>query len=245
MDTERATSFGAETGNYDAGRPEYPADAVAWLLDPLPSGTRRVADIGAGTGKLTRALVALGAETVAIDPDAAMLAALSRNLPDVPVHVGTAESLPLADASVDAAVFGQSWHWVDQASASREVGRVVRPGGVIGAIWNVRDERVDWVRRLTAIMHGSPAEQMVAEGGPRFAAPFGGVESWRGEWSRPMTRAQLHAMARSRSYIITAPAEEKDRVAREMDALFDEIGLVGEGTVDLPYVTVAFRARRG
>ncbi|WP_424936537.1 MULTISPECIES: class I SAM-dependent methyltransferase [Bacteria] len=244
MDTERATSFGAETGNYDAGRPEYPADAVAWLLDPLPSGTRRVADIGAGTGKLTRALVLLGAEAVAIDPDAAMLAALSRNLPDVPVHVGTAESLPLADASVDAAVFGQSWHWVDQASASREVGRAVRPGGVIGAIWNVRDERVDWVRRLTAIMHGSPAERMVADGGPRFVAPFGGVESWRGEWSRPMTRAQLHAMARSRSYIITAPAEEKERVAREMDALFDEIGLVGEGTVDLPYVTVAFRARR-
>ena len=244
--TQRATSFGAESGSYEKGRPEYPADAVAWLLEPLAKGTRAVVDIGAGTGKLTRAVLALGGtDVVAVDPDPQMLATLQENAPGVPVLEGTAEGLPLGDAVADAAVLGQAWHWVDPVRASREIGRVVRPGGVLGLIWNVRDDRVEWVRRLTAIMHGSAAEEMIAEDGVRVADPFGVLERWRGEWSRPMTREQLHAMARSRSYVITAAEEEKQRIAREMDALFDDLGLAEGRTIDLPYVTAAFRAVRG
>ncbi|MDR6865594.1 SAM-dependent methyltransferase [Microbacterium resistens] len=244
MSVERATSFGAATGSYDVGRPEYPQDAVDWLLDGLPEGARHVADVGAGTGKLTRALLATGADVIAVDPDSEMLAALRRNLPDVPTSVGTAERLPLDDASVDAVVLGQAWHWVEPIAASAEIGRVVRPGGTLGAIWNVRDDRVDWVQRLTAIMHGSPAEQMVAYGGPRFAEPFGEMQTRRWEWSREMTREQLHEMARSRSAVITASAEEKERIEREMDALFDDLGLAPGRTIAMPYVTAAFRATR-
>ncbi|MCI1020271.1 class I SAM-dependent methyltransferase [Microbacterium sp. C5A9] len=247
MSVDRATSFGAEAANYEAGRPDYPFDAVAWMLDPMPEGSRRIVDVGAGTGKLTGVLAhAPGAQVVAVDPDPEMLDALRRSVPGIPTFQGSAERMPLPDASVDAAVLGQAWHWVEPVAASRELGRVVRPGGVLGLIWNIRDERSDWVRRLTDIMHSSPAENMVngpGSEGPRIAAPFTRVETRRWEWSRPMTRTQLHQMALSRSYLITAPADERAAIVRGMDALFDEIGLV-DGTIDLPYVTHAFRAVR-
>ena len=245
MADEQATSFGAEAGNYEHGRPEYPFAAVAWMLEPMPSGARRIADVGAGTGKLTRALrAAPDAEVVAVDPDPAMLATLRGAVPGVPTFVGTAEQMPLPDASVDAVVLGQAWHWVEPLAASAEIGRVVRSGGVLGLIWNIRDERQEWVRRLTAIMHGSAAEEMLAAGDPQIAAPFGVMEQDLWEWTRPITRAQLHSMAASRSYVITASDEEKSRIRREMDALFDELGLDDDGTIDLPYVTRAFRAVR-
>lgn len=245
MGVERATSFGAESGNYERGRPEYPAEAVAWMLAPLDGADAAVIDIGAGTGKLTRAVLARPGTTItAVDPDAEMLATLRGVLPDVPGLLGSAEQLPLPDAAADAAVLGQAWHWVEPIAASQEIGRVVRPGGVLGLIWNVRDERVDWVRRLSGIMKGSPAEQMIAENRVRVAAPFGGPEEQRWEWKRAMSRPELHAMARSRSYVITSPPEEKARIAREMDALFDELGLDDGTTIDMPYLTAAYRSIR-
>lgn len=245
MSGERATSFGAEAQSYELGRPDYPFEAVAWMLELLPEGSHRIADVGAGTGKLTRVLAkAPDAELVAVDPDPQMLATLRESTPGVPTFVGSAERMPLPDASVDAVVLGQAWHWVDPVEASAEIGRVVRRGGLLGLIWNIRDERTEWVRRLTEIMHSSPAERMVnGPTGPSVAAPFGSLESRRWEWNRPMTREQLHHMAFSRSYLITAPKEERAQIRRDMDALFDEGGL-GAGTIDLPYVTTAFRAVR-
>ncbi|MCT1479716.1 class I SAM-dependent methyltransferase [Microbacterium sp. p3-SID336] len=246
MTDDKATSFGAQASSYEAGRPEYPFEAVAWMLERMPDGARRIADVGAGTGKLTRALVAAGdAEVVAVDPDPAMLSALQDAVPGVPTFLGTAERMPLPDASVDAVVLGQAWHWVEPVAASAEVGRVTRAGGVLGLIWNLRDDRVDWVRRLTDIMHGSNAEVMLAAGDPVVAAPFAPLEQERWEWNRPITRDLLHRMASSRSDIITADDTEKERIRQRMDALFDELGLHGDDTIELPYVTRAFRARRG
>ncbi|MBO0979272.1 class I SAM-dependent methyltransferase [Microbacterium sp. SD291] len=245
MGDERATSFGAEAGSYEAGRPEYPFEAVAWMLETMPEGVRRIADVGAGTGKLTRALAnAPDAEVVAIDPDPTMLAALRDRVPGIPTFAGTAEHLPLPDASVDAVVLGQAWHWVDPVAASAEIGRAVRPGGVLGLIWNIRDERADWVRRLTEIMHSSPAENMVnGPHGPQVSEPFGELESGSWEWNRAMSRTELHQMAFSRSYLITAAEDERTLIRRRMDDLFDELGL-GDGTIDLPYITTAFRTTR-
>lgn len=241
-----STSFGAEAHNYELGRPDYPFDAVAWMLEKLPADSRRIADVGAGTGKLTRVLAtAPDAEIVAIDPDPAMLQTLREAQPGIPTFVGTAERLPLPDASVDAVVLGQAWHWVDVPSGSAEIGRVLRSGGVLGLIWNIRDEREPWVQRLTRIMHGSNAEIMLAQGGPIVAEPFGALEEKTWEWTRPITRDLLHRMASSRSYVITADAEEKTRIRQEMDQLFDELGLDDDSTIDLPYVTRAFRAFRG
>lgn len=245
MAEDMATSFGAQAGDYELGRPEYRFEAVAWMLEQMPADSRRVADVGAGTGKLTRVLAqAPDAEVVAIDPDPEMLATLRGAVPGVPTFVGTAEQLPLPDASVDAVVLGQAWHWVDPVAGSAEIGRAVRSGGVLGLIWNIRDDRVEWVRRLTEIMHGSHAEIMLAEGDPVVAAPFGPLEQERWEWVRPVTRDVLHRMAASRSYIITAPDEEKARIRRDLDELFDELDLHGGATIDLPYVTRAYRAVR-
>lgn len=246
MGDSRATSFGAEADSYEAARPDYPFEAVAWMLECMPEGSRRLADVGAGTGKLTQVVVeARDAEVVAIDPDATMLAKLREQVPGVPTFLGTAEALPLPDASVDAVVLGQAWHWVDPVTASAEIGRVVRPGGTLGLIWNARDGRVDWVRRLTAIMRASAAEEMLDAGGPTVAPPFGSPDGERWEWRRPMTRAQLHRMAASRSHLITASESERASIRRGMDDLFDELGLDEESSIDVPYVTWAFRALRG
>lgn len=242
-----SVSFGRAAQEYESGRPGYPAEAVGWMLQPAAADRPRrlqVADVGAGTGKLTRSLLEHGADVVAIDPDAAMLDALRRSAPAVPTLRGTGELLPLPDASVDAVVFGQAWHWVEPGAASREVARVLRRGGVLGLIWNIRDERVPWVAELTRIMRGSHAEEMLAEGPPPVREPFGRPEERSWEWARPVTRETLTAMVASRSYIITAASEERARIERECAQLFDRIGATGEATVDLPYVTRAFRVRR-
>lgn len=240
---EMARSFGGAADTYEAGRPEYPADAVRFLLGHLGDHPR-VADVGAGTGKLTRMLVGLGADAVAVEPDAGMLRTFAASVPGVPMRLGSAEELPLDDGSMDAVVFGQAWHWVEPGAASREAARVLRPGGVLGLIWNLRDEHVDWVARMTAVMHPSSAEAMFADDGPRVATPFGGLERSRFRWTRSMSRADLFAMVRSRSYIITAAPEERARIEAELSDLFDEIGALGDARIELPYVTEAFRATR-
>ncbi len=243
---EMSMSFGAAAGTYETGRPDYPIQAVDWMLQPVVGGERRirVADVGAGTGKLSRAAVELGAEVVAVDPDPKMLAVLHENVHGVPTFVGSAERLPLPDASVDAVLVGQAWHWVDPRAGASEAARVLRAGGVLGLIWNIRDDSVPWVARLTEIMHGSHAEEMLAEGDPSVTAPFEAVERAEWRWSRPMNRETLFAMARSRSYIITAAPGDRAAIESGLEALFDEIGAVGDSVVDLPYVTRAYRTVR-
>ncbi|MDQ1128136.1 class I SAM-dependent methyltransferase [Microbacterium sp. SORGH_AS_0888] len=236
-----ARSFGAVAGQYESGRPDYPVEAVAWLLEPLGDDPR-VVDLGAGTGKLTRAIRAAGAAVTAVDPDAEMLAELRRQAPGVDTVVGTGESLPLADGSVDAVLSGQAWHWVDPVAGSAEVGRVLRAGGVFGPIWNVRDDRDPLVRRLTAIMRGSAAEELVAAGGPAPHPPFAAFERRTWEWGRGLDRQQLQDMVASRSYIITSEPAERERILGEVGALFDAES--AEGVLTLPYRTEAFRARR-
>jgi SAM-dependent methyltransferase len=241
-----STSFGRAAATYEAGRPEYPVAAVEWMLEPAASRTPlRVADVGAGTGKLTRAVLALGADVVAVDPDPAMLGQLRAGLPDVRTVEGSAERMPLPDASVDAVVLGQAWHWVAPDAGSREIGRVLAPEGVLGLIWNIRDEGVPWVARLTEIMHGSNAEQLIAEGGPRVADPFDELERREWAWSRRMSPEAVLDMVRSRSYVITARPEERARIEREVvEHVAQHPSAGADGTIEMPYVTHAFRAIR-
>lgn len=241
---EMSQSFGAQSAAYEAGRPEYPGEAVMWMLEPL-DGRPRVADVGAGTGKLLRSILrARDVDAIAVEPDKAMLAALASASPDVETYVGTAEHLPLPDASVDAVVLGQAWHWVEAVTASLEIGRVVRTGGVLGLIWNVRDERVPWVKKLTAIMHGSSAEEMIASGEIPLHAPFGALEEKTWEWRRPMTRGDILSMAQSRSYLITAGDDERKQIMAGIESLLDDEGVIDDAVVQMPYVTKAYRAVR-
>src|SRR6185437_16604561 len=115
-------------------------------LEPAPGP--RLLDLGAGTGKLTGTLLALGAEVIAVEPDPAMLAQLQRVLPDVPAPAGTAEALPLPDGSVDAVLCGNAMHWFDLDRAGPEIARVLSPVGVLAGLWNLLDDRVDWVAGL-------------------------------------------------------------------------------------------------
>jgi SAM-dependent methyltransferase len=243
---EMARSFGVAASTYESGRPDYPVEAVRWMLDPVVDSETsiRVVDVGAGTGKLTRVVEALGAQTVALDPDTDMLARLHAELPAIPTFLGTAERMPLPDASVDAVVLAQAWHWVDVGAASAEAGRVLRSGGVLGLIWNVRDESVDWVSEMSDIMHSSNAEIMIAEGGPVVGEPFGGLERRSWSWTRPMTRDALFDMARSRSYLITAEPGDRARIEPELAVLFDRIGATEDAVIRLPYITRAFRTIR-
>lgn len=235
-----STSFGTAAGVYEAGRPEYPSDAVRWLVAPVGDNAR-VADVGAGTGKLTRGLVGTGCEVLAVDPDSAMLETLRAAVPGVPTFVGSAESLPLEDNSVDAVVLGQAWHWVDPVDGSREIGRVVRPGGVLGLVWNVRDESVPWVKTLNSIVPDGGTTALLTAGPPPVAEPFGNVEERTWSWSAAVTRDRLSASVHSRSYYITASPDARVEVDSRLEALYDDLGLHGERTLELPYNTRAFR----
>jgi SAM-dependent methyltransferase len=147
-----ASAFGTAASEYAAHRPDYAQAAVRWALERAPGPA--VLDLGAGTGKLTATLLTVGCDVVAVEPDAAMLAELRRALPAVPALPGSAESIPLPDASVDAVLAGNALHWFDLDVAAPELARVLRPGGVLAGLWNVFDDRVGWVAGLERVSGG-------------------------------------------------------------------------------------------
>ena len=235
-----AASFDRAADVYERARPEYPSEAIDWLI---PAGAKTVLDIGAGTGKLTRALAARGLEVIAVDPSPKMLEQLRANLPGAVVHPGTAEDIPLADASIDVAVAAQVWHWVDQELALPSVARVLRPGGTLALVWNMRDESVPWIKRLTGVMHGSQAEVFV-EIGQIERGPFGEIETAEFGWEREITRDELLDLVRSRSYFITASPDRQAEVIERVGHLLDtDPDLSGADHWTMPYLTLCFRMR--
>ncbi|HEY2592380.1 MAG TPA: class I SAM-dependent methyltransferase [Chloroflexota bacterium] len=229
-------SFGAAAAEYERGRPPDPPEAIDWLLPPSP---RRVLDLGAGTGKLARLLQQRGIDVVAVEPSPGMRNQLARVLPDVPLLDGTAEAIPLADSSVDVVLVAQAWHWVDPARALPEVARVLSPGGRLGLVWNIRDERVDWVRRLGDTIHGD-GDRRAPE--PVVGGWFAPLERRDVEWQYRTTPSALLDMVASRSYVITLPAPQRAAVLDDVRRLVDtHPDLAGAAEIVVPYVTVCFR----
>ncbi len=237
-DQERATSFGAAVDAYQQGRPEYDRDHVAWLLD----GTHgRVLDLGAGSGKLTRAIAGLGFDVVAVDPDEQMLAAIT----DLPTMLGTAERLPLPDASVAAVTVGQAWHWFDPARATAEIARVLQPGGRLGLIWNTRDLSHPFVAALAPLMGDSPAEVMMDDGDVHDLPGFTPFERSRIDQVRMMTPAELEAMVVSRSTYLTAAADLQARIVADVrELLATHPHTRGRDRFEYPLHSTAYRAVR-
>jgi SAM-dependent methyltransferase len=236
MSDQHARSFGAVADAYDRGRPTYPADAATWLIGDSPA---TVLELGAGTGKLTHQLVALGHEVHASDPDKTMLAILARDLPDVPVSVSGAEEIPSPDASYDVVVVAQAFHWFDHEKALPEIARVLRPGGRLALVWNERDERIPWVRKLGRIIgsqeQGTDPRPVLADSGL-----FGEVEAESFKQWQGVDRESIVDLVTSRSHVAVLDEEGREAKRREVLAFYDDYGRGMDG-MQLPYVVSCFR----
>lgn len=243
---EQSRSFGQAAELYDRVRPRYPEAALRWALGEA----RDVVDLGAGTGILTRQLVGFGWHCVAVEPDEQMrqecAARLAATGESVDVLAGSAEQIPLPDGSVDAVIAGQAYHWFDPAQAHPEIARVLRPGGVFAPIWNIRDESASWVAELTTVLRSQDGTGVHAGWrGPPLGDSFTDVAQKTFHHAVRHTPDSLRDLLRSRSYYITAsPAQRAELEDDLRDLLHNHPDLMGREEFDLPYVTVAYRARR-
>lgn len=224
-----ASGFDAGAEAYERGRPSYPDEAVAYLVDVLQLGPgKRVLDLAAGTGKLTRLLVPTGAELVAVEPVAGMRSAFESAVPGVEVLDGTAEAIPLPDASVDAVVVAQAFHWFDEDQALAEIARVLRPGGGVALVWNRRDESVPWVAEMSRIIHWNRGLIPAYDG-----IEIEGFTKWSCRYVQPLTHDGLLDRVASVSYIAAMGDRERAGVLAQVSDLvrgFTE-------PIPLPYVT--------
>jgi ubiquinone/menaquinone biosynthesis C-methylase UbiE len=235
---DAALSFGGVVDAYDRGRPTYPREAAAWLTAEAPVS---VLELGAGTGKLTEQLVALGHDVHATDPDAAMLARLTAQLPDVRTSQSSAEEIPSGDRSYDVVVCAQAFHWFDLDRALPEIARVLKPGGRLSLVWNERDERVPWVRKLGAIIGRQDqlrAPAAVLEGSSLFEE----AEEAEFRFRQQVDQHTIKDLVLSRSNISTLPPEERDSRLDAVAALYADYGRGMDG-MQLPYTARCFRSR--
>ncbi|WP_020667018.1 class I SAM-dependent methyltransferase [Amycolatopsis nigrescens] len=249
-----ASSFGAAATAYAEHRPDYAPAAVRWALEPAPGP--RVLDLGAGTGKLTGALVALGADVIAVEPDPAMLTELRRALPAVRALPGSAEAIPLPDASVDAVLAGNALHWFDMAVAGPELARVLAPGGILAGLWNVMDDRVGWVAGLERVS-GSAAI------GPRdtlsswraataglhlpdngLVARFGSPEQTEFPHGQRRTADSLAATIATRAGMLVMPEQERAATLGRIRAFLTSSQETAGGEFTLPMLTGVLRVRQ-
>jgi SAM-dependent methyltransferase len=232
-----AHSFGGVVDAYDRARPSYPSEAAQWLVGQEAA---TVLELGAGTGKLTAQLSALGHAVVATDPDPAMLDRLKRNLPQVRTIETHAEELPLSDRAFDAVLAAQSFHWFDLDRALPEIARVLKTGGCLGLVWNQRDESVPWVRRLGRIIGtqdqlDEPAQALADSG------LFADVEEATFANWQQVDRRSIQDLVLSRSNVAVLDEEGRAAKLAEVVALYDEYGRGMDG-MQLPYLTRCFRA---
>jgi SAM-dependent methyltransferase len=246
-----AKGFGAAAEAYQHARPDYPPELAEWLRSELGLAPGRVAvDLGAGTGKFTPLLSATGARVVAVEPVEAMRAELVAAQPDVEALAGEAERLPLGDASVDAIVCAQSFHWFAKPAALAEMRRPLKSGGALGLVWNVRDERVAWVMALTKILDRHQGDAPRHESGQwRALFPASGFtplseRRFAYEHVGPPERV-IFERAMSVSFIAALPADQRASVAGEVRALIAATpSLAGRREVAFPYLTHAYACRR-
>jgi len=237
IDPARALSFGRLAEEYELWRPGYPPDAVDWLVPP---GATRVADVGAGTGKLTGSLLDRGLAVDALEPDPGMLAVLRRVHPDAVPHLASAEALPLPERSVDAVLVADAWHWFAHAAAVDEVRRVLRPGGWLGLVWNTPAPVEQWEFELAGIdPDGTAGSELDAPGlpsAPEATASF--------PWTWEITPDQWCSHLATNSGVAAMPQAER---AQHLDAARAVVARVceatGRSTAPVRHWAVCFRWR--
>jgi SAM-dependent methyltransferase len=214
--SDRARSFDTAAAEYERHRPEYPEAALRWPVEQLSlvPGSR-VLDVGAGTGKLTRGLVGLGFEVVAVEPGTPMLQQLRTAVPAAEALEAPAESIPLPDESVDAAFAGQAYHWFDRERAVPELHRVIRGGGGLALLWNWWDERDPLQRELGPIV-GFGGHRPFAEDGLPGSPWFREVARTVVDSAEDSSPEAVVAHLSTTSMYLTMDAEERERRLAEV-----------------------------
>lgn len=242
--------FGAAADDYEKGRPSYSDEVVAWLVDRLGIAPgRRVVDLAAGTGKLTRLLAATGAELLAVEPVGEMRAKIAAAAPGVVTLDGTAEHLPFDDDSVDAITVAQAFHWFDAPVALAEISRVLRTGGGLGLVWNERDVREPWVAELSRLIRWDERGRwrvpytLEVDWGARLVelgGPFSAPERLDSRHRQPMDPDTLVSRVLSTSYVATQAPVEQAELADRVRELVAPLG----DRFELPYITTAWSTIR-
>ena len=250
-----AKGYARAADDYEKGRPGYPAAAIETLVRVCGIGAGSdLVDVGAGTGKFTASLFAHGPTVVAVEPVAAMREAFARRFPGARVMDGTAEHLPLPDASADVVTVAQAFHWFDHGPALDEIGRVLRPGGWLALIWNTRDLSVPWLAEINELMN------TLAGDAPRFRStdrrwrePIEAHAAFEDElheatFENPVPDvdlATMRARVASTSYVSALPDAERERVLGTVERIVREAPMRDEGeTFTDRYRTELFWCRR-
>jgi SAM-dependent methyltransferase len=250
-----AGAFADQGADYDRLRPGYPDAVLDAMLAPLdqlapqdqPAPPLRAIDLGAGTGKLSSALAERGLEVTAVDTSEAMLEvarARGGSLAggSLSTHLARAEETGLPRASAELVTVAQAWHWFEAEEASAEVARLLAPGGVLALVWNMLDVTIPWVHRLSRIMHAGDIhrEDFAPTVGPELELIAREVHGWED----PMPTQDVIDLARTRSYVITAPEQRRQKVLSNLDwYLHDHLGHARGATVGVPYRTDLFLYR--
>lgn len=233
----RAKTFGGIADVYDRTRPGYPDEAVRWMVGTTPG---RVLELGAGTGKLTASLLAHGHTVAATDPERQMLRPLRKRLKSAFVAAARAEQIPLASSSVDTVVAAQCFHWFTPDQALPEIARVLRPGGTLALVWNLRDETVPWVRRLGRLIGSEQPDDptdVLEESGL-----YDGIEHHTFRHWQEVYRDSLVDLVASRSKVADMPEDERTALLAKVGELYDDYGRGHDGML-LPYHCETFRCR--
>ena len=240
--SRRARSFATVAQEYRRGRPSYPSEAIEWVLGRQPL---RVLDLGAGTGKLSGAVLAAGHTVVAVEPLAEMREVLLADLPQLEIIDGRAEQLPLAADSVDGVVVGAAFHWFEQGPALDEIERVLRTPGTLGLLGNAFDTTVPWAAELREILGGAPIER--PEHWPSVEIlqdHFAEVEDRRFPHTQQVDLPRLRDFAVSRSSLAVKDAAGRELALARVDQLWKRHPeLAGRSEVTLHWVSRVRRCR--
>lgn len=226
MHDAAARGFDRDAAIYQRARPSYHPDLVARFVERYGAGA--VLEIGAGTGIFTQQISGEGVSVVAVEPVQGMRQRLLDAVPGVDVRDGTAEALPVADDSYDTVVVAQAFHWFDWEPALGEIHRVLRRGGHLVTVWNVKERDADWFKAYMEIVdrhagdaprHADMRWRAAIDGDPRYEL----VDDWHIDSPRPTDKDGVVARALSTSFIAALPDEDRERVASDLRQVLEDV----------------------